>query len=188
MLICMSSKSQLHKNNEFENLSSVPISVLASQYSEIKVEEPLRNLPALAVIFKKIILPGDWRANAWWTKSTFNQMISPSTKHLGGEKSGQGSPIPHSPFFPGPPPKIHLVQKRLFGAGAGGAARALSQAPGIRCGRLLSNKQPIEKAARSLLGLFEVLLKPPFKRWSHYNDQQLAMAKLALLIRERKSI
>lgn len=54
--------------------------------------------------------------------------------------------------------------------------------------RLLSNKQPIEKAARSLWGLFEVLLKPPFKRWSHYHDQQPAMAKLALLIRDRKSV
>lgn len=59
MLVCMSSKSQRHKNNELEHLNSVPVPVLASQYSAIKVEEPLRNLPTLAVIFKKIILTGD---------------------------------------------------------------------------------------------------------------------------------
>lgn len=42
----------------------------------------------------------------------------------GGEKySGQGSPFPRSPFSPGPPLKIRLVQKRLVGAGAGAGER-----------------------------------------------------------------
>lgn len=59
VLIRMSSKSQLHKNNEFEKCDSVPSSVLASQCLAIEVEEPLRNLPTLAVIFKKIILNRD---------------------------------------------------------------------------------------------------------------------------------
>lgn len=40
-------------------IAIVSISVLASGYSAIKVEEPLRNLLTLAVIFKKIILNGD---------------------------------------------------------------------------------------------------------------------------------
>ena len=59
MFICMSSKSQLHKKDEFENYNYVSISVLASPHSAIKVEDPLCNLLTLAVIFKKIIRSGD---------------------------------------------------------------------------------------------------------------------------------
>ena len=40
-------------------IAIVSTSVLASGYPAIKVEEPLRNLLTLAVIFKKIILSGD---------------------------------------------------------------------------------------------------------------------------------
>lgn len=47
------------KKDEFENCNYVSISVLASPHSAIKVEDPLRNLLTLAVIFKKIIRSGD---------------------------------------------------------------------------------------------------------------------------------
>ena len=88
--------------------------------------------------------------------------------------------LPHPP--PPRPREIPTVYK------SSGSQARLSHALGIRCKRLLSNKQPIERAARSLLGLFKVRLKPPFKRWSNYNGQRLAMVKVLLLIRTVKSL
>lgn len=111
-----------------------------------------------------------------------------------GNKSGQGFSIPPLPLFSRLPPRWPsaefppCIKALTRGPGLGARRRALFHAPGIRCGRLLSNKQPIERAARSLLGLFKVRLKPSFKRLSNYNGQRLAMVKLPLLIRKIKSL
>lgn len=111
-----------------------------------------------------------------------------------GNKSGRGVSIPPLPFFsylPSRWPSAEFppcIKALATGPEPGARRRGLLRAPGIRCERLLSNKQPIERAARSLLGLFKVRLKPPFKRLSNYNGQRMAMAKLLLLIRKIKSL
>lgn len=170
----------------------VPFSALASWYLAITIEGLLRNWLTVAVIFKKIILTADWRANVWQRKSSFHQIISPSMKHL-ATKVGRGLPSHprlsllashHCPSAEFPP----CTKAPATWPGLGAPRRAPFHALGIRCGRLFSNKQPIEIAARSLLGLFKVRLKPLFKRLSNYNGQRLAIAKLPLLIKKIKSL
>lgn len=185
--MCMSSKSTPQKS-ELEKRNSVCFLLWPGfLYLTITVEESLRNLLTVAVIFKKIILTGNWKTNAWRRKSSFHQIISPTTKHL-ATKVGRGVPSHprlsflashHCPSAEFPP----CTKALATWPGLGAWRRAPFHALGIRCGRLLSNKQPIERAARSLLGLFKLRLKPLFKRLSNYNGQRLAIAKLPLLIK-----